>query len=184
MHRTLVAVPLAVVGALLVGGAVTGTTLALWQDTEPLNRGSLSSGTLGLTVNGASAVQLASLPGSLQPDVGEVIKVTLQNSAPATAKNMRAVYFLDAVTSDNSALNGAVQVDARRTYGTTCAAATSGFKPVGTGYTSTRLTSTPVSPQATATICLTFRLPASAPASSRGQTGGLTLTFRGQQDRS
>lgn len=179
--RTLL-ITVAVIGTLILGGALTGTTLAQWRGTASLNGGAVNSGTIGLTANGSTTASLGSLVSSLQPGVAQAVPLTLTNSAPVTSKNLRLALFLDTVTSSNAALNGALQVDARP-YTGTCTAATSGFKTIGAGYTTTSLTTSSLPPQAIHTICVTLRLPSPAPSGSQGQSGLLTFTFRGQQVR-
>ncbi|WP_167305851.1 hypothetical protein [Nocardioides euryhalodurans] len=54
----------AVVGALLVGGATTGSTRASWQDQEPLAASSVSSGRLTFTATSPAGVSLTRTAGS------------------------------------------------------------------------------------------------------------------------
>ena len=54
----------AVVGALLVGGATTGSTRASWQDQEPLAASSVSSGRLTFAATSPAGVSLTRTAGS------------------------------------------------------------------------------------------------------------------------
>ena len=183
MRGKFLAVPVAVVGALLVGGAVTGTTLALWQDTVSVNRGTVSTSGFGLTVDNSAAANLGTLP-TLQPGESAAVEVDVKNTGTNKAQNLKVDYYLDTLTSSNTALNGVMDAAASIKVGAgACVVATTGFKPVGPSYTATKLTTTTVEGGRTEKMCLTVRLPASAPAGSWNQAANLTFTFSGRQVR-
>lgn len=165
--------------ALLLLGATTGTTLALWRDTATAASTTVTAGSVSLTVGGTQTATLTG-PTGLQPGVGQVVSTTVRNASVA-APNMRMQVFLDTVTSSNANLTSNVEVAPAVTSGS-CAVATSGFKTVA-AWTSTQVTSTALTAQAGTTLCLTVRLISSPAATAYGQTGTLTLTFRGQQVR-
>ena len=54
----------AVVGALLVGGAVTGTTAASWTDQRPLAASSVASGSMSFTTTAPAGVTVARTAGT------------------------------------------------------------------------------------------------------------------------
>jgi hypothetical protein len=174
-------VTVSVIGALVIGGALTGTTLALWRDQAPLAAGQVQSGSIALSVNGTATASLGALNG-LQPGVAQVVSANLTNSSPAAAKNLRMQVHLDSVSSSNPALDAVLEASVSTTTGS-CVAAGAGFKPVGSGYSSTQLTSNSLAAQTSVTLCVTLRLPSSAPPAALGQSGTLTFTFRGEQVR-
>jgi hypothetical protein len=171
------------VAAALVLGAGTGTTLALWRDSASVPATAARSATISVQVNGSTTAALTG-PTNLAPGVGRTVTATLADAAPVGAKNLRMQLHLDAVTSSNPALTGALEV-AATTVATVsaCTAAAAGFGPVGPAFTSVPLTSTGLAAGATRVLCLTVRLVSAPPTSARGQSGTLTLTFRGQQVR-
>ena len=72
----------AVVGALLVGGAATGTTRASWVDQAPLHASSITSGSMGFTASTPDAVTLGRAAGS-------VADATLVVDDTSVGKNLR-----------------------------------------------------------------------------------------------
>ena len=167
----------AVTGALLIGGAATGTTLALWRDQAAMAATSVSSGSLTV-----SAAGLGSLTG-LEPGVSQVVSGTIADTSPSAAKNLRSTFHLDGVSTSNSAVADHLKVSATAVPGNGACAATTALKPVGPSYTSTALTTTGGPAGTTRKLCLTVQLDAAAPTSARGQSATLTLTLRSQQVR-
>ena len=167
----------AVTGALVFGGAATGTTLALWQNQAATAATSVSSGTLTVSATG-----LGSLTG-LEPGVSRVVSGTITDTSPSAAKNLRTTFHLDGVSTSNSAVAGHLKVSATTVPATGTCSATTAFKPVGPSYTSTALTATGVPTGTSLKLCLTVQLDPAAPASARGQSATLTLTLRSQQVR-
>jgi hypothetical protein len=173
----------AAVAAAVVLGAGTGTSLALWHDAAVAPASAARSATISVQVNGSTSTALAG-PTNLAPGVGRTVTATLANASPVGAKNLRMQLHLDAVTSSNPALNGALEVAATTvTTASACTPATTGFGPVGPAFASVPLTTTSLAAGSTRVLCLTVRLVAGPPASARGQSGTLTATFRGQQVR-
>jgi hypothetical protein len=80
--RTRAVLLVAVVGALLVGGATTGTTLASWRDQAGAASGSVASGSMALTA--------ASTPATLSVARGTTgtTLVTVSDASSAQAKNL------------------------------------------------------------------------------------------------
>ncbi len=176
-------VTVSVIGTLVIGGALTGTTLALWRDQATIAAGSAQSGSIALSVNGTTTADLGAMD-QLGPGEARTVSATLTNSTPVAAKNLRMQVHLDAVTSNNPALDSVLEVSAGAVTGAgSCTAAGTGFNPVGSSYPATQVTTTSLGPQASVTLCVTLRLPASAPSASQGQSGALTFTFRGEQVR-
>lgn len=180
--RTRHVLTIAVAGTLLMG-AGSGTTLALWRDTATVATSSAQSAAIDVRVNGSTAAAITG-PTGLAPGVGRTVTATLQNASPAGASNLRTQLFLDAVTSSQSTWTGVLEVSATTVASAgACTAATSGFKAVGPSYTSTQLTASALAPQQSTVLCLTVRLPGSAPSVTRGRSGSLTVTVRAQQVR-
>lgn len=167
----------AVAGALVLGGATTGTTLALWRDQAALPASSVASGSLAVSAGGLGSLT------NLQPGVSQLVSGTLSDASPSTAKNLRTTFHLDGVATSNSAVAGYLMVSATAVPSTGTCTATSSFKPVGPGWTSTALTTAGVPAGTSVRLCLTVQLDPAAPESTRGQSATLTLTLRGQQVR-
>ncbi len=168
-----------VVGALLVMGAVTGGTHATWRDAASASTGTARSGVLAVGFPGPAS---GSWSAPLVRGTAVAAATTVVNDSAANSKNLRVQLHLDAVTSSNAALDGVLQVNARRVTGS-CTAAGSGFKTVGAGYTPTAISTANLTSGQQVTLCLTLLLPASAPQSAGGQSATLTFTVRGQQTR-
>lgn len=81
--RLRIPLSVAVVGALLLGGAATGTTRATWTDSVDLAASAMSSGSMGLTA--------AASDGSLSVPRGGsgTVMVTVNDTSSAAAKNLR-----------------------------------------------------------------------------------------------
>jgi hypothetical protein len=177
--RTRSALGVSVAGLLLLG-ATTGTTFALWRDTATAAGRTTTAGSIAVTVNGSTTASFAG-PTALAPGATQTVTTTVRN-ASAVAPNMRMQVFLDAVSSSQASWTGDVEV-AASTYTGTCAAATAGFVPVGATAANAAVTSASLASGATANVCLTVRLKSSAALAAYGKTGTLTLTLRGQQVR-
>ncbi len=182
-----------VVGALLVGGATTGTTLALWRDSAVAASSTVTGGTVRLTgSDGTTTVGIAlgtasgiPLSTSTTPGASVLVSTTLRHATPATSKNMRISVVLDDVdVATNANLASALQVAASARSGATCpATTTAAWQDVGAvAFTPVRLASA-LDRQADAPICLYVRMKAGAAVTSYGQSGSLTFAFRGQQER-
>lgn len=178
--RTRSALGVSVAGLLMLG-ATTGTTFALWHDSAQAAGRTATAGTIAVNVNSSTAATFAG-PSALAPGVGKAVTATVSN-ASAAAPNMRMQVFLDSVTSSQSAWTGDVEV-AAAAYTGSCAPATTGFVAVGATGANVGVTTTALASAATANVCLTVRLKSSAAAAAYGKNGTLTLTFRGQQVRS
>lgn len=181
-HRTpLVAT---VVGALIVGGATTGTTLALWHDKATLT-GSAQSGELVLHVDGETATTLT-LPGNLALNSGssagapQPFTATLKNAG--AGKNLRMQIHLDTVTSNADLTAGLEVAVATVSAGDACPTPTNGdYKPLS-AWSTTALTTSSLAPDATRKLCGNVRVKGGA-TNIAGKSGTLTLNFRGQQVR-
>ena len=168
------------VAGLLMLGATTGTTFALWHDSAQAAGRTTSSGTIAVNVNSSTTASIIG-PTALAPGVGKTVTATVSN-ASAAAPNMRMQVFLDAVTSNQAAWTGNVEV-AATAYTGTCTAATTGFVAVGATGAGAAVTTSALTSGGTANTCITIRLKSSAPVGAYGQSGSLTLTLRGQQVR-
>jgi hypothetical protein len=181
--RTVIAV--AVVGALLVGGAVTGTTFALWRDGAPTGASTVKGGAISLTVDGSTTVSWAS-PGELMLNSGSTPGTARSTSAllrnGSTGKNLRMQMHLDAVTASAPVLTNGLEVAATTVAKTaTCPSPAATFKALSS-YTTTALTATGVAPGVERKLCVDVRVKGGAPDVA-GQSGTLTFTLRGQQVR-
>lgn len=168
-----------VVGAVAIGGAVTGTTLALWSDQAPMAGGSVTAGTFELSVNGhAQTLDLGSWAttrswsGSSDTE-SRAIPLTFRNDGTGANLRLRA-----AVTGVGNSNPVGVPLTVRFARGSTCTPDTP-----GTGYTSGSLELTDsLAPGESADACLVATVTrTSAPAAA--QTATVSITFQGTQVR-
>ena len=173
-----------VVGALFIGGATTGTTLALWHDQESLAAGALQSGNLIIDVRkpGEVIAQLGSL--SLVPGEAKAIPATVLNSSQTGAKNLRMnIRFLGATVTgdpstpaaDTAANNLELNVAPRGSSGS-CVPASAGYTPLATPNVDP-LNATPLGYEQL-DLCVSMRA-----TSGEGTDGVVTLTFEAVQSR-
>jgi len=177
--RTRSALGVSVAGLLMLG-ATTGTTFALWHDSAQAAGVTATAGNISVTVNNSTAASLTG-PTGLTPGNAKTVTTTVKN-ASAAAPNLRMQVYLDSVTSSQPAWTGDVEV-AAATYTTSCTAATTGYVSVGASSANVAVTSTSLSSGGSANLCISVRLKSSAALAAYGKTGTLTLTFRGQQVR-
>jgi alternate signal-mediated exported protein len=178
----------AVVGALLIGGATTGTTLALWTDQAMVNEGSVQSGNIELTVNGTASAtftpitNLALNTGST-PGAAQSFTATLSNSG--SGKNMRMQIVLDDVTTPSSVLNAGLEIAVQgATTAASCPSpATSGYEDLN-ATNAHALTPVSIPPGAVRVMCVSLRVKGGAGAGLQSTTGELTFALRGNQVRS
>jgi hypothetical protein len=176
-HRTPLAV--AVVGALLVGGATTGTTLAQWRDEAMVSAGSITSGAMSHTVlNGADArlgtVSLA--PGATS---ASSVTATVRDTSAPRSKNLRQdirVADVELTEPTNGLSASDLRLSVTRKTGGQCPASVPAS--AAAGYTSSVLDrSAPGDPAYD--VCVVVAAAPQAPAS----TGTLRLAFAGEQAR-
>ena len=192
--RPRLALVVPVVGALLVGGAVTGTTFARWLDVATASTSSVTSGTLrltgadGTTTTGLNLGSAAGLPVGTSSTPGTAVLVSpvpvLKHATAAASKNARMTVYVDAVTVTGTGLPGSVQVAVTSVAATgTCPATTTAtFQDAAAGFTPVGVASA-LAPQASIKLCTYLRLKANAPAGALGKSGSLAMTLRGQQVR-
>lgn len=171
-----------VASALLVSGAVTGTTLARWQDTAPLPDVTLKSGSMRLSVNDAASFAMPAFTG-LYPGKSITREVTLRNASPGTVpvpSSTRANVWVSGTQIENTAL--AAVLTLRVGAATTCDA-TVGTEKSFTGYTTSNLTASPLEPGDAVKVCITLKLADTAPTGVTGATGNLSITFASKQVR-
>ena len=169
-------------GALLVSGAVTGTTLARWQDTAPLPGVTLKSGSMRLSVNDAAAFTMPAFTG-LYPGKSITREVTLRNAAPGAVpvpSSTRANVRVSGTRIDNKALADALTL--RVGAAATCDATVGTERPF-TGYTTSNLTAAPLEPGDAVKVCVTLKLADTATTAVVGATGNLSITFTSRQVR-
>ncbi len=187
--RVRTVVLIAAAGALVLGGAGTGTTLALWTKSATVPSSSVTAGAISVTVNGSTSASIAGPTGlagaGAAAGPAQSLSATLKNDSPSGAKNLRMAIYLDTVTASQTDLNSNLQVAAATvaTGGTCPTPAGGSFKSIGAGYTSTLLTGTSTLPQASLKLCVDVRVKANPSGTFAGKSGTLTFTFRGQQVR-
>ena len=178
----------AVVGALLVGGATTGTTLATWRDQAAAGSGTVQSGTFELDINGGgttTAISLGTLP-TLALNSGATAGAAQAQSATlnytVTGKNNQMQLALTGITANQADLVSGLEVAASMvTTATTCPTPAGTYKPLSS-YTSTAL-GTLANSAGSRKLCLSTRVKGSAPAAVAGKSGALTLTLTATQVR-
>ena len=178
----------AVVGALLVGGATTGTTLATWRDQVTASSGAVQSGKFLLDINGGgttTAISLGTLP-QLARNSGATAGAAQAQQATlnydVTGKNNQMQLALTEVSADQADLTAGLEVAASMvTTATTCPAPAGVYKPLS-GYTITTL-GTLAGSSGSRKLCLSFRVKGGAANGVSGKSGTLTLTLTATQVR-
>jgi alternate signal-mediated exported protein len=177
----------AVVGALLVGGAATGTTLALWSDSAPMASSGVAAGTIAKTADGAKDAAYVGVTGlalndGAIPGGAYSFATTLANAS--TGKNMRLQMFVDDVSSANPLLNQGLEVGlAAVPTASDCPTAAPGFSPLNA---QNSLTVTPdgIPNGERRAVCVWVRVKGgSDPNIIGGASGQLKFDFRGVQLR-
>jgi predicted ribosomally synthesized peptide with SipW-like signal peptide len=180
----------AVVGALVIGGATTGTTLALWHDRENLT-GSVASGSMTFTVDGSSTATFAavsSLALNNGNTAGSPHTFTATLAAGGEGKNLRMRLFVDDVTTSTAELDSGLEI----ALAGVADAADCPPSPPAAAYTPlistnsvqvTDAASSGVLPGTSRVLCVALRVKANAPTGTAGKSGQLEFTFRGQQVR-
>lgn len=176
------------VGALLVGGATTGTTLATWRDQAATGSGTVRSGTFLLDINGGgttTAISLGTLPplalnSGATPGAARAQQATLNYSV--TGKNNRMQLALTSISASQPDLVAGLEVAASTvTPPASCPTPAGTFTPLGS-YAATPL-GTLASSTGSRTLCLSIRVRGNAPAAVAGKSGALTLTLTATQVR-
>ncbi len=157
---TLFAVTAAVAIAIVASIAVSGGTFALWSNTQNVSAGTVSSGTITLTVNSGSTVALSGTTWStLLPGDSVQQQVTLKNTGNVSAT----------VSGTTTGLFGPLLV---HTAKGACAGTLSG--------TSSTVSPTTIGTFAageTATACIQVSLPLTAANAAQGTSQSFTLTY-------
>ena len=183
-----VRIPLAVavVGALLIGGATTGTTLASWKDQEAVAASKVKAGEFDVDINGggkASTISLGTLPqmqlnSGATPGPAQATTATLNYKV--TGKNNRMSLHLTDITASQADLTAGLEVAASTvSMAATCPSTASGYKSLS-AYTTTNLSNL-ANASGSVKLCLSVRVKANAPADVGGKSGALTLTLTGTQ---
>jgi alternate signal-mediated exported protein len=176
-----------VAGALVVGGATTGTTLALWVDRTAVSEGQLRSGSIALVVNGSTSATFAdisdlALSTGSSPGAARSFTATLSNAG--TGKNMRMNIQLDDVTTTSDALNTGLEIAVQGAADTTdCPTpATSGYEDLS-ATNAHLLTPVSIAPGGTWVMCVSVRSKGGTGTGLQNRSGQLTFAFRGAQVR-
>ena len=169
-----------VAAAVLISGAVSGSTLALWSDAEPLPAEQLRAGSIELTVNGQLSADLTGLSGmltGLTPGATRAAPVTLQNTGDVPV-DVR-VSGTSASNPDGKNLAGSLRMRVGTTA-TNCSAMP-GNEASLQGYSTGTLLR--LGPTQTATVCVTVVLEAAAPTGVQGGATRVTTTLTADQVR-
>lgn len=173
-----------VVGVLVIAGATTGTTLALWRDQAALV-GSVQSGELVLHVDGETATTLT-LPGDLALNDGSTagapqpFTATLKNGGDG--KNLRMQIHLDTITTNADLTAGLEVAVVTVPAEDACPAPSDGSYKALSTWSTTALTTSSLAPDATRKLCGNVRVKGGA-TNIAGKSGTLTFNLRGQQVR-
>ena len=178
----------AVVGVLLVGGATTGSTLAVWRDQTQLAGTSVTSGSMALTVNGETSATFSEITGLAMnggSTAGEPQAFTATLLAGGAGKNLRIRVHLDDVTTSSAELDNGLEISlARAASSAGCpAAAVAAYQPLSSmnNLELTDPSAAAVVPGTARVLCVAIRVKAGAPATTGGKSGLLTFNFRGEQ---
>lgn len=182
------AVTIAAVALVLLVG--TGTTAALWNDSEAVEGTTVNSGTLKLTMNGQSQVTIGPLSG-LYPGGVIATKIALAGQASG---NLGLDYTLAASLSDTSSASSTLygiidaQVFTQSDAGASCASTglPDGMQVYGSGGGFTELSAlvvteslvAPAADSATTHLCIRFTIPTGTPPNVGGiELSGAATTF-------
>ncbi|MFT3970353.1 MAG: hypothetical protein QM695_08735 [Micropruina sp.] len=167
-RATLAAIVAVVVG---VGGA--GGTYALLSVTTPFSGATLTAGTLGLQLNGASSASLDAFAVSPNTPVAKPFSVTITGDVPAT---LRAD-----ITADSTSITSYARARITRVTDTTaCAINLTGSQGALQGYSET-LGGGSLAAGATRWYCFEVALATNTPATVSGEGLTFTVTITGTQ---
>lgn len=171
---------LATIGVLVAGIMIAlgaaGGTYALWNEAAPVNGGTISTGTSGLTVNGAQSATVNLTGTALLPGRSVVQATPLQfTNTGVTKLNVTATSIT--FTPASSALQPYLQISLRAAVAATCTV-TPEADPLPASIA-------PVSFAVGQTVpmCLEVRLISSAPASVQDATANFTINLNAAQVR-
>lgn len=171
--RSTVAAAGVIAAAVTVGLVGTGGTYALWNTSATVPGATLSTGTIGLTIDGGQTASFGNLAAALGPGDGVAQAVTLVNTGTTP------------LTISASSTTGAGPLASYLTLALAPVAATSSCSTgVATGaplvgYTTADLFALPGG--ASQLVCVALTLPTTAPATAAGQTADIHLAFTGTQ---
>lgn len=178
------AVVATVIGALLIGGAVTGTTLALWRDETTVSAGGLNAGNLTIEVHNASLTTVTADLGSIELVVGGpavVVPARFVNTSAVGARNLKLDYSFiggtvasDGSTAAGDASTGNLKLNIAAKGPGDCVPATTGLTDLGTPI-ATSINTVPVGYESF-DACISI-----AAVSGAGTDGVLTLNFEAVQ---
>ena len=169
----------AVVGALLVGGATTGTTLARWRDQANLPASGVTSGSMSHTVLNGGDARIGTLSLAAGASTATPVTATVRDTSAPGSRNLRQDIRLadvDLADATNGLTPHHLLVSVTKKPSSGCPTAPPAT--VAAGYAGAVLDRTaPASPAYE--VCVTMAAVAGAPPSA----GTLRLTFAGQQVR-
>lgn len=173
--RGLLLAVLAIVVAVVVGSAAAGGTYAAWSKTVSAPGGSISTGSIDLTVNDVADLRM---PG--MTDIPLLPGRSIVSSSALTARNGGTVPLRVSVGSltvpAGDVLGQNLLVGVRTVAaGQTCSITASGIPASSPPFT--------LAPGATASLCVEVALKADAPATVQGRSVDFTVALVGEQVR-
>jgi len=155
----------------------TGTSYALWNGEAVVDASRVSSGNVGLTINGAAAYSLTSLDAKkLAPGRSQVAPLAIANTG--TTRLSVTVSGTEVLAQSNSL---ASFVTASLVAAADCAVAT--FVPAPLGGFTTTAAPVVLEPGETRQFCLAIGLATAAPSSVQGGSATFAMTINAVQVR-
>lgn len=167
------------IAATMIGLAATGGSYALWSDATEADASTITSGSTGLTVNGADEYTLMGLDTSaLAPgrSVVTAMPIVLKNTGTTP---LSVAVVTTTVTGNVNAL--AAELTLRLTPAAVCAPSLSGGIAGRVAGFSTASAPYSVQPGGTVGVCLEVTLDADAPANTQNGNATFRMDFRGTQ---
>ena len=169
--------------AIALAGTVTGGTYALWNNDVAMTGSTISTGSIGLTVDGSQQLALQGLDVARLAPGGTVItdrSLTLRNTGSTALRVSVAATTVTAPSATGltaAQLSSSVLVSVRAASGSVCAV-TGDTRPMPASMPPLDL---PVG--GTALVCVELRLAATAPSVLEKQTVALSIALTGDQLR-
>ena len=183
--RSLLATACIFAVAIGMAGTVTGSTYALWNNQVALTGATVSSGTIGLTVNTQTDLAITGMDLTKLLPGGSVVNqqpLTLRNTGSTRLKVSVPSTSFSVTPPASSTLTPAVlatyvQVSFRAATGTTCTVTNSTLALPAS------ISPTTLAVGGSTTVCLEVRLTADAPVSFEGQAINVSVNLKGDQMR-
>jgi predicted ribosomally synthesized peptide with SipW-like signal peptide len=172
--RTVLVACITFAAAIAVAVAAAGGTFAYFSSTAPLNAGTLTSGTAGLTVENETSHGIGSLSSTLLPGVPArtASPLTVQNTGGA---NLRVEQGAEAVTGS------ATGIDAADFVVTVTQVAASATNCTGGTLANLRTSSVVLAAHQSMKVCVTIEIAPAASGLTSGATASFTIPLDGEQ---